>query len=178
MKNLESFSTEQKILSYKKTCIYISSGMLLNFCIVSQYINIITQQFGNGLIFCEIPLEPFQKGTTFKMQTHRLQSGVSLQRNSAYIVYDSRALQSLNQFRLQYTLPRIRSLKYIIICFGKIFALLMNCHFYRGFAGWGHEGMSRPPIFSNLRESWSKISQAARGLATVFSVTFFLLVTI
>ena len=31
-----------------------------------------------------------------------------------------------------------------------------------------------PPIFSNLQESWSKVSQAARGLATVFSVTCFI----
>ena len=30
-----------------------------------------------------------------------------------------------------------------------------------------------PPIFSNLQESSSKVSQAARGLATVYSVTFF-----
>ena len=31
-----------------------------------------------------------------------------------------------------------------------------------------------PPIFSNSQESWSKVSHAARKLATVFSVTFFL----
>ena len=28
------------------------------------------------------------------------------------------------------------------------------------------------PIFSNSQESWSKVSHAARELATVFSVTF------
>ena len=28
-----------------------------------------------------------------------------------------------------------------------------------------------PPIFSNLQECWSKVSHAARELATVFSVT-------
>ena len=37
----------------------------------------------------------------------------------------------------------------------------------------GGVGAWRPPIFSKLQESWSKVSQAARGLATVFSVTFF-----
>jgi len=31
---------------------------------------------------------------------------------------------------------------------------------------------SHPPIYSNLQESWSKGSRAARELATVFSVTF------
>ena len=29
-------------------------------------------------------------------------------------------------------------------------------------------------IFSSLRDSWSKVSHDARGLATVFSVAFFL----
>ena len=29
-----------------------------------------------------------------------------------------------------------------------------------------------PPIFSNLQESWSKVNQALRGFATVFSVSF------
>ena len=33
-------------------------------------------------------------------------------------------------------------------------------------------GASRPPIFSNWQESRSKVSHAARELATVFSVTF------
>ena len=31
----------------------------------------------------------------------------------------------------------------------------------------------RPPIFSNLQGSWSKVCHAARGLATVYSVTSF-----
>ena len=31
-----------------------------------------------------------------------------------------------------------------------------------------------PPIFSNSKESWLKVSHAARELATVFSVTFYL----
>ena len=35
-------------------------------------------------------------------------------------------------------------------------------------------GRHAPPIFSNLQESWSKVSQAARWLATIFSVTYFL----
>ena len=36
----------------------------------------------------------------------------------------------------------------------------------------GRREASRPPIFSNLQESWSQVSQAAtRWLATVFSVT-------
>ena len=34
------------------------------------------------------------------------------------------------------------------------------------------EGVA-PPIFSHLQENWSTVSQVARGLATVFSVTFF-----
>ena len=38
----------------------------------------------------------------------------------------------------------------------------------------GREGVTLP-IFSNLRESWSKGSHAARELATVFSVTSFFL---
>jgi len=38
----------------------------------------------------------------------------------------------------------------------------------------GGRGVRRvPPMFSNLQESWSKGSHAARELATVFSVTFF-----
>ena len=37
----------------------------------------------------------------------------------------------------------------------------------------GGVGASCSPILSNLRESWSKVSQTTRGLATVFSVTFF-----
>ena len=36
-------------------------------------------------------------------------------------------------------------------------------------------GASRPPISSNLQESWSKASHAARELVTVCSVTYFLL---
>ena len=40
--------------------------------------------------------------------------------------------------------------------------------------GSADEGTSCPPISSNLQESWSKVSHAARELATVFSVTFFL----
>ena len=43
----------------------------------------------------------------------------------------------------------------------------------QGCADWGHGGRRAPPIFSNLQESWSKGSHAARELATVFSVTFF-----
>ena len=35
-------------------------------------------------------------------------------------------------------------------------------------------GASHPPLFSNLQENWSKGSHAARELATVFSVTLFL----
>ena len=35
----------------------------------------------------------------------------------------------------------------------------------------GRGGGSRPPIFTNLQESWSKVSQAARGFATVCSAT-------
>jgi len=38
----------------------------------------------------------------------------------------------------------------------------------------GGVGHPTPPIFSNLQESWSEFSQAARGPATVFSVTFFI----
>ena len=30
-----------------------------------------------------------------------------------------------------------------------------------------------PPILSELQEGWSKVSHAARELATVFPVTFF-----
>ena len=41
---------------------------------------------------------------------------------------------------------------------------------------WG--ASTPPPIFSNLQESWSKSSYAARELVTVFSVTFVFLVTI
>ena len=37
----------------------------------------------------------------------------------------------------------------------------------------GAWGRRAPLIFSSLQESWSKASQAARGLATVFSGTFF-----
>jgi len=33
-------------------------------------------------------------------------------------------------------------------------------------------GALRHPIISNLQDSWSKVSHAARELATVFSVTF------
>ena len=40
------------------------------------------------------------------------------------------------------------------------------------------KGVAPPPIFSNLQESWSNVSHAARELATVFSATFFSLVTI
>ena len=36
---------------------------------------------------------------------------------------------------------------------------------------------SRPRIVSNLQESWSKVSHAARELATEFSVTFFFFYT-
>ena len=36
----------------------------------------------------------------------------------------------------------------------------------------GVGGASRPPIFSNLQESGTKGSHAARELATVFCVTF------
>ena len=42
----------------------------------------------------------------------------------------------------------------------------------QGCAYGGMGGVVPLPIFSNLQESWSKVSQAARGLATVFSVTF------
>ena len=38
----------------------------------------------------------------------------------------------------------------------------------------GAWGASRPQIFSNLQESWSEVRNAARELATVFSVTFFI----
>ena len=38
----------------------------------------------------------------------------------------------------------------------------------------GAWGRRAPLIFSNLQEKWSKVSQTARGLATVFSVTLFL----
>ena len=31
-------------------------------------------------------------------------------------------------------------------------------------------GIMSPPIFSKLQESWSKVSHAARGMVTVFSV--------
>ena len=41
----------------------------------------------------------------------------------------------------------------------------------------GHGG-GMPPIYSNLEESWSKVSHAARELATVFSVTFLFLATV
>ena len=34
------------------------------------------------------------------------------------------------------------------------------------------EGSPRPPIFSNLQESWSKGSHAAMEMATVLSVNF------
>ena len=42
----------------------------------------------------------------------------------------------------------------------------------QGCANWGAWGVSRPPIFSNLQESWPKGSHAGRELATVFPVTF------
>ena len=42
----------------------------------------------------------------------------------------------------------------------------------------GDVGDVVPPIFSNLQESWSEVSYAARELATVFSVTFVFLVAI
>ena len=35
-------------------------------------------------------------------------------------------------------------------------------------------GASRPQYFSDLRESWSTVNHSPRELATVFSVTFFL----
>ena len=38
-------------------------------------------------------------------------------------------------------------------------------------------GAWRPPVFSHLQESWSKVNHAARDLATVFSEPF-VLVTI
>ena len=38
----------------------------------------------------------------------------------------------------------------------------------------GGVGAARPPIFSTLHESWSKVSHAARELATFFFVTVFL----
>ena len=43
----------------------------------------------------------------------------------------------------------------------------------QGCADGGRGGVA-PPILSNLQECWSKVSQAARGLTTVFSVTFLL----
>ena len=43
----------------------------------------------------------------------------------------------------------------------------------------GGVGVSRPSIYSNVQERWSKGSHAVRELATAFSATFsFLLVTI
>ena len=42
----------------------------------------------------------------------------------------------------------------------------------------GGVGASRPPVYSYLQESWSKVSHAAGELATVFSVTLSFLVTI
>jgi len=43
---------------------------------------------------------------------------------------------------------------------------------YQGCVNGGRACGRRPPIFSNLQESWSKVSHAAKELATVFSVTF------
>ena len=37
----------------------------------------------------------------------------------------------------------------------------------------GTRRVRRSPMFSNLQERWSKVSYAARELATVFSVTIF-----
>ena len=47
-------------------------------------------------------------------------------------------------------------------------------YLYTGMCGLGVWGASRPPVFSDLQESWSKGSYTARELATAFSVTFFL----
>ena len=41
----------------------------------------------------------------------------------------------------------------------------------------GGVGGMTSPIFSNLPESWSKVSHAARELVTSLSVTFFMLLT-
>ena len=49
----------------------------------------------------------------------------------------------------------------------------MNRTFTQGCAD-GGVGASRPQIFSNLQESWPKVSHAASELATVFSVTIFI----
>ena len=49
---------------------------------------------------------------------------------------------------------------------------IANNYVKQGCADWGRGGVAHP-ILSNLQESWSKSSHAARELAIVFSVTFF-----
>ena len=67
-----------------------------------------------------------------------------------------------------------------------VFIIILHCvtlsklRFWRrvrklatGVCGCGHEGATLAPIFSNLPESWSKVSHAAREVATPFSVAIF-----
>ena len=53
------------------------------------------------------------------------------------------------------------------------FCIVMDLCSIQGCANWGAWGTLRPPIFSNLQESCSKGSHAARELATELSVTLF-----
>ena len=41
-----------------------------------------------------------------------------------------------------------------------------------GMCGWGRGGSVTAPIFSNLPESWSKVSHASGELATALPLTF------
>ena len=60
-------------------------------------------------------------------------------------------------------------------CFCKDISKELTGRIYsdQGYAN-GSVGEALRPVVSNLQESWSKVSRAARGLATVFSVTSFL----
>ena len=60
-------------------------------------------------------------------------------------------------------------------CFCKDISKELTGRIYsdQGYANGSVGGGASRPVFSNLQESWSKVSQAARGLATVVSVTIF-----
>ena len=73
----------------------------------------------------------------------------------------------------------------LMILSGQVFALLEECKLHDSInnllirddamdVSIGGVG-SVPLIFSNLHEGWSKLSQTAGGLATVSSVTYFLI---